>query len=108
MHHPCTFHQIPDVVPCCCNRNKPHRSKHRKTTAYIVRNDKTLISFGGGELAKRSLFCIGNRHNEFSCIFYSHLFLQVALDDPESNGWFSGGTGLGDHHYPIFFLIQNL
>ena len=106
LHLLSTFYQFHDVESRTGNGQQAHRSEHRETTANVIGNDETLVSFLIGTGAGSTSLGVGNGHNHLLGLFLTTLVLALFLQQTEGEGGLSSSTTLGYIDHTELLILQ--
>ena len=94
----CTLEHGADVESCEHDRQKSYRSKHAETSAYVIRNHESPVSFLSGKSLESALMSVGHSHDAAACLCLSVCLFDVLLYDSECNCRLRGGSRFGNHY----------
>ena len=88
----CSLKQGADVETGYADRQESYRGEHAETASHIVRNDKGLVAFLGGEGLEGALVLVGDGHDALGCLCLSVGLFYIFLENPESYCRLCGGS----------------
>ena len=90
----CAFHQLYNVTARHSNREQSNSSQNGKTSADIIRYNKSFITFCVAEFFQSALCLVGSCKNVILCFLLAVLVFDKFLEYTESKSRFSGCSGL--------------
>ena len=108
----CLFHigstgnQLLNVESGNCDRQQTNRSEHRETSAYVVRNDKCLVSFFVGSHTCSTFLGVCHGNDDFLGGFFAALVFTLLFQQTESKSGFGSRSRFGDIDNTEFLVFQ--